>query len=158
MQCRQFANIHHLWNDSNNVWSPFRSEHQEEATARTSELRKIESDTLFRSHSQLRSNEHDCCGLCFTRSWLDLLTIFFVFGFEHLAERMRNAQYIYSLASSRFFCCSVPHEQCRFQIHLLILNFVFLLRLLSTTVFSLLKFLTVYFFGFSHQRALFRCS
>lgn len=89
------------------------------ARARTSEG-KIESDTLFRSHSQLRSNEHDRFGLCVTRSWLNFLNFLFRFGFRTL--RTANAQRsIYSLVSFRFFA-ALPYDRVSFSIHLLILN------------------------------------
>lgn len=53
---------------------------------------------------------------------------------------------------SFLFCSSLRCSLVNFKFS--VLSF----RLLSTTVFSLLKILTVYFFGFSHQRAHYRCS
>lgn len=93
MQCRQFGIIYPpLWDDFKNILSPFEK--------KKNEKKKKQSDTLFRSHSQLRSNERL------------LRTLFYAadsisdFGF---VKRMRTIQRIFffsRFASFRFFSSS----------------------------------------------------
>lgn len=155
MQCKQFANIHHLWDDFKNIWSsPFQSEKERERER----VREKSSQTHF-SDRILNYVLMNTTASDFVLHAADSIFWNFRLRFGFRTLRTANAQRsIYSLVSIRFFS-ALPCD-VSFSIHLLILNFCvcFLFRLLSTTVFSLLKFLTVYFFGFSHQRAHFRCS